>query len=125
MTCNPELLPELMVYAKTLSMTDQRWEQVVQLIQQHMTVEEHERGELENEPGTVEWYVFSGPAGRMRLERYVRPRVTGSHMITSRRAGAGGREEKEYSKSETVSFIKLWKMENNEWTEIDPSVLSV
>ncbi len=118
-------LPERLSCAKTQDMTDQRWEQVASLIQQHMTVEEHDSGELESEPGTVEWYVFSNPTGRMRLERYVRPRVTGSHMITSKRAGAGGREEKEYSDSETVSFIKLWKWENNDWKEIDPSILNV
>lgn len=106
-------------------MTDQRWEQVGQLIQQHMTVEEHDTGELESEPGSVEWYVFSGPLGRMRIERHTRPRVTGSHMITSKRAGAGGREEKEYSETDTVSFIKLWKWENNNWQEVDPSILNV
>lgn len=106
-------------------MTDQRWEQITQLIQNNMTVEEHQSGELESEPGTVEWFVFSGPQGRMRLERYVRPRVTGSHMITSKRAGAGGREEKEYSDSETVSFIKLWKWDQKDWREMDPSMFDV
>lgn len=106
-------------------MTDQRWEQVAALIQQHMQVEEHERGELEQEPGTVEWYVFTGPVGRLRLERHTRPKVLGSHMITSKRAGASGHEQKEYSETETSSFLKLWKWENNDWHEVDPSLLNL
>lgn len=106
-------------------MTDQRWEQVTLLIQSHMQVEEHERGELEAEPGTVEWYVFTGPAGRMRLERYTKPKVTNTKMLTSRRAGAHGLETKEYSDTETSSFLKLWKWENNNWIEVDPSLLNL
>lgn len=106
-------------------MTDQRWEQVAHMIRTNMEVEEHANGELEEEPGTVEWYVFTGPLGRLRMERYTRPRVTGSHMITSKRAGAAGREEKEYSTSETVSYIKLWKWQNDTWVEMDASAMGV
>lgn len=106
-------------------MTDERWGEVSNMIQNNMQVEEHQTAPMDGEPGTVEWFVFTSPLGRLRLERYIRPRVTGSHMIISKRAGSGGREEKEYSNSETVSFIKVWKWVNENWQEVDEQVLGI
>ena len=79
-------------------MTDERWEKLVEMANSSFQVVEHERGDW-NEERTekVEFLIFQGPLGKMKLERVWQPLVIERKTIGSHRAGATVHEEFIYS----------------------------
>ena len=71
--------------------------------------------------GKIEQLKFTGPLGKMKLERTTKPRVIDKQTLHSNRAGSGVRVNYVYSKDETSQFMKAykWNEENEEWEEID------
>lgn len=92
-------------------MTNEKWQEVRALLESKFIIEEH--GEEDLNPGRAEFYVFTGPFGKMKLERVTRPK---------RQDQAG---EQEYSSEEDVSFMKgyRWNEDVAAWSNIDLSDL--
>ena len=68
--------------------------------------------------------IFVNPAGRMRLERSVRPRLLEEKTHYSGRLGGDTGIEKVYSDTETVDMVKLSREdEAGDWIEMDVSAL--
>lgn len=100
-------------------MLQEKWEQLIGRIKDDFKVIEHEAraGELPRE--TVEFIIFDGPAGRLKLERKKKPRVLGERTQYAARLGSQVSIEKVYSDDELVDAVKLFKDSRGEWEEME------
>ncbi len=101
----------------------ERWQQLVGQIKDSLAVISHETkpGEFENE--TLEELVFEGPTGKMKLARHTKPRVVGEKTFYAGRGGTNVGIQKEYSDTETVDTVKLFRESGGDWVEMDVSAL--
>ena len=100
-------------------MLDEKWQGLVNRIQDEFQLLEH-NNRMGTIPGqTIEEISFSNPAGTFKLVRSVRPRVLGEKTQYSNRIGGHTSIEKVYSDTETVDTVKFFRQTNNEWVEMD------
>lgn len=97
-------------------MTPEKWQEIKEMAREKFNV--LEKGEENLEPGKMEWFVFEGPTGRIRLEFYQRPKVIDRKMIIAKRIGASGKEELIYG-DEEVCYLKAYRWQDNEWKEFE------
>lgn len=110
-------------------MTDEQWENLIYKIEEKFGIINREEEDIvvdelstgEKIKGKLERIEFSGPLGKMKLEREIRPRVEDKKTLYSRRIGGKTTEDYVYSKEETVSKVKAykWNERSNEWVEIE------
>ena len=76
-------------------------------------------------PGTVEVIEFDGPQGLMRVEYTTKPKQVGRKVHTSTRIGAEGHEEIQLSDTETVNYLTVYKLnDDDEWVKVDTELFS-
>lgn len=102
-------------------MIDEKWRDLVGRIKDTFPVEEEYNEPLGDIPGTREGLIFSGVAGRMKLERVTRPVVLGTHAVTSKRIGATAKVEYDYSETDNTQAVSLYHWNNNAWETMDLS----
>jgi hypothetical protein len=99
---------------------DEKWEELVSRIERKLKV--YEKRSLTSPDGKTktETLVFSGPAGRMKLERVSKPLVIDKKMHYSRRIGSTPSTEYVYSPTEKVQKVRLfkWSEQKQDWEEI-------
>jgi len=110
-------------------MNDDRWQQLISMVQQkfppaQMSEEEIEIGQdKHNNPvkGKIERLEFTGPLGKMKLERTTKPRVLDKQTQYSNRAGSDVRVDYVYSPDEVVQFMNAYKWDDNDddWVEME------
>lgn len=102
-------------------MNKERFDSIKMMVKEKFEVEEEDRVELEDSPGYIEYIIFNGPLGRMKLEGRTKPVVEDTQVIASKRIGAESVEKKVYSNTEEVfTFIPYkWSDELNDWQKID------
>lgn len=100
-------------------MLDTQWEALVGRIKDTFPVEDELREELTDGPGHRHAVIFQGPAGKMLVERIVKPLMLGTHAISANRIGAASTVVHEYSETETTSTVRLFRWQNEEWQEMD------
>ena len=102
-------------------MHDDKWRDIIARIQDDFTVLEHETKELpeEDAPGQVEYIIFEGPLGTMKLERTSKPLVLEEKTIGSRRIGSQTHVEKVYSDTEKVHTFKAYRQTGDTWIEME------
>ena len=91
-------------------------------IKDNFPVEDDGNTHIDEEGGIdIEFIVFKGPLGRMRLEFITKPVVIDKKTTYSRRIGSETAIEYVYSEEEMVHKLIAYKWEENreEWTEID------
>jgi hypothetical protein len=67
---------------------------------------------------THEVLMFTGNGSKFELERVTRPRVEERRVNYSKRR-PGSQEAVVYSQTEFVNFVKLYRLEGDDWNEID------
>lgn len=102
-------------------MTDEKWLETVSKIKEKFQVTEEGRRDIEDIPRAfVEFIVFEGPVGRIRMERVTKPVVLDKKTIYSKLAGTASKVN--YIYSETESFSKLhiyqWNEASEGWEEM-------
>ena len=102
-------------------MNDDKWQDVVGRVQDDFEVLEHETLDLEQGPGSVEYIVFNGPLGKMKLERISRPLVIDKKGLGSRRIGSATDVVYTYSDTEKTHKFRAYKWDSqpNDWVEIE------
>ncbi len=91
------------------------------MIKDQFEVEDEGKSELEDAPNsTLEFIIFQGPLGRMKLEYITKPVVIDKKTIGSRRIGSDTAVEYVYSDTEVSRTFKAYKRENDEWVELEP-----
>ena len=103
-------------------MTIQKWQEVVGNIKDNFKVEESEKEHYEEEGGVdVEYIIFNGPLGKMKLEFITRPVVLDRKTKYSNRVGAETVVEYVYSPDEKSHKLIVYKWDEgaNDWLEME------
>ncbi len=108
-------------------MSDQAWEQLVDLVDQKYSIDDHSRRRepLDDAPDfhcLVETISFTKDGQDYRIERTVQPAVldTKTHYA---RAGVAQRVQKTYDPENTVARVSFSRRINGTWQEVAPEGL--
>ncbi|PIS42677.1 MAG: hypothetical protein COT24_02265 [Candidatus Kerfeldbacteria bacterium CG08_land_8_20_14_0_20_40_16] len=101
-------------------MNQEKWENLIGSIKDQFEIVEHKTEAILDGKGSVEYICFKGPLGKIKLEREMKPVVTGRKVISSRRIGSEVSEELEYSDSDMIDKLNAyrWNEEQDVWEEI-------
>jgi hypothetical protein len=102
-------------------MTQEKWEDIKGKIKDGFTVEDEGRETFEDEGGMeIEYIIFEGPLGKMKLEFIAKPIVLDRKTIYSSRIGSGTTVEYVYSKDEKSYRLEAykWNDESDDWMEM-------
>ncbi|MBU4332205.1 hypothetical protein KKD19_00345 [Patescibacteria group bacterium] len=115
-------------------MNDERWQNIISMVKEKFSPAELSCEDIEigqdkhNNPvkGKIERVEFTGPLGKMKLERTTKPKVLDKHTLYSNRAGSDMRVDYVYSEDEVVQFMNAYKWDEEEegWIEIEASSLA-
>ncbi len=103
-------------------MHPEKWKNVIGNIKDNFEVEEHDSHHLDEEGGkTIEYIIFTGPLGRMKLEYISRPIVLDKKTTYSRRIGSETKVEYVYSEDEKSHRMVAykWNEDRDDWAEMD------
>lgn len=115
-------------------MLEDKWQEIKDKIGNDFEVLEHETESLEdvaNGPtsakapagGEVEILIFNSPLGKMKVTRTKKPKVLDKKTFYSNRAGGAVNVEYEYSETETVDNVEVFKWDDfsDNWKKADLS----
>lgn len=103
-------------------MLPKKWQEIVGNIKDNFKVEESGQERFEDEGGAdIEYIVFNGPLGRMRLEFISKPVVLDKKTKYSRRLDARTVIDYVYSQNEKSHKLKAYKWDEalNDWLEME------
>ena len=104
-------------------MTDERWHELLVRIEKMFEILENDSEDIKDDDmpfGCVEWVVFEGKVGRIRLERTVTSRVIDKKVLHSHRGGSA-MVQKVYSQTERISELRAyrWNDRQETWDEMN------
>jgi len=105
-------------------MTDERWVETLFMIKEKFKVLEDGRRDLEDIPRAfLEFIIFEGPMGRIKLERTTQPVVLDKKTIYSKLAGSASKVNYIYSDTEMFSKLRVyqWNESAGSWDEMKAS----
>lgn len=103
-------------------MNEEKWQEVVGRILDDFEVLEHEK---KNPPAEgieqIEYIIFKGPLGKMKLERITKPLFLGKKAIGSKRIGSQTKVDYIFSETEKVHTLKAfkWNESRQDWEELE------
>jgi len=103
-------------------MTLEKWENLIDNIKNKFEVEKHKSKHFDEHGGTdIDYIIFKGPLGRVKLEFITKPVVLDKKTIYSRRIGSETTIEYIYSEDEKTHKLMAYKWDDsqNDWVEID------
>jgi len=107
---------------KFIFMTIEKWREIVGNIKDNFPVEESEKTHFDDEGGVdVEYIIFKGPLGRMKLEFISKPVVLDRKTKYSKRIGSETVVDYIYSPDEKSHKLKAYKWDEamSEWVEME------
>lgn len=102
-------------------MQDEKWLDTKDMIKRKFTVLAEGREDIEDIPNAfVEFIEFSGPTGRMRLERTTKPAVIDKKTMYSKTGGRASQIQYTYSPDEIVHRLEAfrWNDATSDWEEM-------
>ncbi|NQT49249.1 hypothetical protein HQ571_00990 [Candidatus Kuenenbacteria bacterium] len=94
-------------------MQDDKWHDILDRVKEQFEIQMQETEPHSNiERGQVETVIFESPIGRIKLVRTTTPRVLDKKTIYSARAGSDMNVQYEYSKTEYVHDLKIFKWDD-------------
>ena len=105
-------------------MQDEKWQEIIGRVKDDFEVIEHTTQKLEEGTGSVEFIIFNGPLGKMKLERTTKPLVIDKKGLGSRRIGSQTKVEYIFSDTEKVHTFKAYRWDDgqNAWVEMEKGV---
>lgn len=103
-------------------MTNERWQNIIGNIKDNFEVEEHGKKHEDEMGGTdIEFIIFKGPLGKMKLEFVSKPVVLDKKTTYSRRIGAGTQVDYVYSEDERSYKLRAYKWDEarEDWAEME------
>lgn len=107
-------------------MNDDRWMDLVDSIEAKFRIVERGKDQIKDwdsgaPKADVEWIVFEGPSGKMKLERVSRFAITDEKVLFHRHA-KGSQIERKYSDTEKTHKVHLYKFNDRDiWEELNLS----
>ncbi|MFC1612909.1 hypothetical protein ACFL23_01120 [Patescibacteria group bacterium] len=106
-------------------MTEEKWQNLRGMILDDFGIEEEKKEIIEDIPNAyIEYIIFNGPIGKIKLERTVKPVVIDKKTTYSARAGMAEKVDYIYAEGEFSSKFKAYKWNNGDWEEMDASKIS-
>lgn len=103
-------------------MTEEKWDQLCETLEEKYPELERYREDLEGEhAGFREVLEFEGPVGQMRVVRLSRPAVTDVQHHYSHRQGATANTEYKFSDTEFTHKMHVYREVGGDWEEMDAS----
>ena len=103
-------------------MQDEKWQETVVKIKTNFTVSSHTTEDLPEDRGlgTVETIEFTGPLGKIKLERTTQPLILDRKSLGSKRIGSDKVIQYTYSDTEKVHklIVYKWNDANQDWEEL-------
>lgn len=91
-------------------MNRERWQDIIETIENSFSVEEKGKYESEEHGGTeTEFIIFNGPLGRLKLEFASRPVIMDTRTKYSNRIGSDVTVNHTYSETEKSHSLNVWK----------------
>jgi len=103
-------------------MSPEKWKETIGRVKDSFSIEDEGKEHLEDEGGVdIEYVVFSGPLGRIRLEHVTKPVVLDKKTKYSNRIGSETQVDYVYSESEKNYLLNVYKWDEatDEWIELD------
>jgi len=110
-------------------MNDDRWQNIISMVQEKFSPAEQSEEDIEigedehNNPikGKIDRIEFTGPLGKMKLERTTKPRVLDKQTLHSNRAGSDVRVNYKYSEDEVVQYMNAykWSEDDDRWVQME------
>ena len=103
-------------------MIREKWDLIVGNIKDNFDVEDSGSEHLEDEGGVdIEYIVFAGPLGKMRLEYVEKPIIVDKKTTYSKRIGSGTTVDYIYDQKEKSAMMSAYKWDEvtGEWMEIN------
>lgn len=103
-------------------MTIERWQDILSNILDNLDVIEHKKEHIEEEGGVdIEYVIFNGPMGKMRLEFIIKPLVLDKKVNYSNRIGSEAKVDFIYSKDEKTNIFMAYKWDEgeNDWKQVE------
>jgi hypothetical protein len=103
-------------------MTKDRWLDIKGNIKDKFKIEDEGNEHVEDEGGVdIEYLIFQGPLGRMRMELVSRPVVLDKKTNYSKRIGSETEVKYIYSETERNEklFVYKWEEDQDDWIEIE------
>ncbi|NQU77603.1 hypothetical protein HQ544_02805 [Candidatus Falkowbacteria bacterium] len=110
-------------------MNDDRWQNIISMVKEKFSPAEQSEEDIEigedkhNNPikGKIERIEFTGPLGKMKLERTTKPKVIDKKTIYSNRAGSDMRVDYVFSEDEVVQYMDAykWDEDDDRWVEME------
>lgn len=103
-------------------MMPEKWQSLIGNIKDNFKIEEEGKFRDEDEGGAdIEFIVFAGPLGRMRLEFVSKPVIMDKKTTYSKRIGSETQVDYVYSETEKthVLIVYKWEDDKNDWIEIE------
>lgn len=102
-------------------MLPEKWQEIIGRIKDSFKVEASGAERIEDGGGDIEYIIFNGPLGRMKLEFISRPVILDKKTKYSRRLGAQTVVEYIYSPDEKSHKLKVYKWDEalNDWLEME------
>ena len=103
-------------------MSPDKWNNIIGQIQDNFEVEEHDHRHEDEMGGVdIEFIVFQGPLGRIKLEFVSKPVVLDKKTIYSNRIGSGTKVDYIYSDTEKSHKMIAYKWDEggDRWVEMD------
>lgn len=103
-------------------MLKEKWQEILGHIKDNFEVSEHDHEYIDDEGGIdIEFVVFTGPLGRMRLEFIEKPVILDKKTTYSKRIGSETKIDYVYSENEKSTQMNAYKWDEAEenWVEIE------
>lgn len=103
-------------------MNQDKWEQIIGMVKDQFEVEDEGEESVEDIPDSIlNFIMFQGPVGRMRLEYIIKPVIIDKKTIGSRRIGSDTKVEYIYSEDEMSHTFKAYKWDEGDqkWVEME------
>ena len=103
-------------------MTLEKWQNTINNIKDKFEIIEEGKEHIEDQGGVdVEFIVFKGPLGEIRLEFVSRPAILDRKTIYSNRIGSDTKVDYVYSEDERSYQFNAYKkdLDTDEWVEIE------
>ena len=94
-------------------MNDDKWQDILLKVKEKFTIEDQTTAEDPDiERSKIETVIFNSPIGRIKMVRTTTPRVLDKKTVYSRRAGSDMAVQYDYSDTEFVQNLKIFKWDD-------------
>lgn len=109
-------------------MNKEKWKDILGKIKDNFEIIDHNKEHIDDEGGVeIEFVVFNGPLGKMRLEFIEKPVILDKKTTYSRRIGSDTKVDYVYSEDEKSHILNIYKWDDNnqDWIEIEANNFNI